>query len=99
MHHSLLGKNPQITSFVFNVKKKFNLSDEELLDLFQERNEINLPISIFNDKLGMLESTSLYMKDKLNLSFNEIAKLLQRDYKTIWTSYNKAKQKLKNEKS
>ena len=29
----------------------------------------------------------------LKLSFKEIAQLLKRDYKTIWTSYNKAKNK------
>tara|TARA_Y100000310_G_C20469450_1_gene709238 strand:- start:316 stop:609 length:294 start_codon:yes stop_codon:yes gene_type:complete len=97
MSLSLLEKNPQITSFVSNVKKKFDLSDEDILDLFQEKKKIVLPITIFNDKLGMLESASLYMKDKLNLSFKEIAELLERDYKTIWTSYSKAKQKLKKE--
>ncbi len=82
-----------------NIKKRFNLSAEEIIGLFKEEKqgeEITLPLSIFNDKLGMLEAASLYLKDHLRLSFSEIAKLLKRDYKTIWTSYNKAKKKMEN---
>ncbi len=80
------------------IKEKYILTKEEIEDLFKKREgQIVLPISIFNEKLGMLEAASLYMKDELNLSFNDIAKLLKRDYKTIWTSYKQANKKLKNE--
>jgi len=79
-----------------NIKDKFNLSAADIIELLtQDPTEISLPISIFNNKLGMLESASLYLKDEKGLSFKEIAKILKRDYKTIWTSYNKAKKKLK----
>jgi predicted DNA-binding protein (UPF0251 family) len=58
--------------------------------------EISLPIEIFkNRKLGMLESAVLYLVDDLNLSFNKIAKMLNRDNRTIWATYHKAKKKLK----
>lgn len=80
------------------IKQKYILTKEEIEDLFKKREgQIVLPISIFNEKLGMLEASSLYMKDELNLSFNDIAKLLKRNYKTIWTSYKQANKKLKNE--
>jgi len=82
-----------------SVRKKHLFVEEEIKKLLKkDKEEIVLPVSIFNEKLGMLEAASLYLKDELNLSFNDIAKLLKRDYKTIWTSYNKAKKKLKNEK-
>ena len=68
-----------------NVKEKYILTEEEIQDLFEKRE-------------GMLEAASLYLKDEMNLSFNDIAQLLKRNYKTIWTSYKKAKNKLKNEK-
>ena len=77
---------------LFNIKQRFNLSNKELIELSKEK-QVFIPISIFNKELGMLESISLYLKDKLKLSFKEIAQLLKRDYKTIWTSYNKAKNK------
>lgn len=85
-----------IDRFLSSIKKKYILTEDEVKELIaKKQGEITLPLSIFNKKLGMLQATSLYLKDKLNLSFNDIAKLLKRDYKTIWTSYNKAKKKLK----
>ncbi len=49
-----------------------------------------LPISIFTDKnFGPLESITVYLYDQSKLSFNEIAKLLDRDNRTIWAVYHK----------
>lgn len=76
-----------------NIKQKYNPSQAELAELIQEK-EISLPISIFSKKLGMLEASSLYMRDELGMKFSDIAELLKRDYKTIWTSYSKAKKKI-----
>jgi len=84
----------KIDVLLSNIQKKFNLSAQELIELFKEEEKsISLPISIFNKNMGMLEAASFYLKDEIKLSFNDIAKLLGRDYKTIWTSYNKAKKK------
>jgi hypothetical protein len=55
-----------------------------------------LPVSIFTDKnLGPLESIALYLRDKAHLSFNEIAKMLDRDNRTIWACYHKGKGKIR----
>ena len=82
-----------------SIKKRHLLIENEISSLLvKKKEEITIPISIFNEKLGMLEASSLYLKDELNLSFNDISRLLKRNYKTIWTSYNKAKKKLKNVK-
>jgi predicted DNA-binding protein (UPF0251 family) len=89
----------KIDVLLSNIQKKFNLSAKEVVELFKEKkekSEIVLPLSIFNEKLGMLEAASLYLRDNLRLSFSEIAKLLKRDYKTIWASYNKARKKVKD---
>lgn len=57
-------------------------------------NEINIPISVLSDRsLAALESVVEYMKDKLGLSYHEIAMLLKRDDRTIWTCYNRARKK------
>ncbi len=98
-----MGKNRNpgrdIDRILSDIKKKHALIEGEINELVEKtRSEVMLPISIFNEKLGMLEAASLYLKDELKLSFNEIAKLLKRNYKTIWTSYNQAKKKLKNER-
>ena len=57
-----------------------------------------IPTSIFQNKLGALENVVLYLKDELNLSYHTIANLLERNDRTIWTMYNKAKKKIKDEK-
>jgi hypothetical protein len=58
--------------------------------------DINLPINIFqNRKLGMLEAAVVYLKEELSLSNNKIANMLNRDNRTIWATYSKAKKKLK----
>ena len=94
-----LGSSSEIDRILSSVKKKHLQIEEEIKSLSAKKpQEVTLPISIFNEKLGMLESASMYLKDELKLSFNDIAKLLKRDYKTIWTSYNQARKKIKNEK-
>lgn len=52
-----------------------------------------LPVSIFTNSLGPMEAITLYLHDKLNLTFNEIAKLIDRDNRSIWACYHKAKKK------
>ena len=52
-----------------------------------------VPISIFLDKLSALESVVLYLKEEFSLNYHEIALLLKRDDRTIWTVYQRAKKK------
>ncbi len=81
------------------------LSKEELLAIIQKhlpelpelaiplREEI--PISVFNNKeLSSLETICKYLKENLTLSYHEIAVLLNRNDRTIWTTYNNARRKL-----
>ena len=58
-----------------------------------------LPLSIFSSRLGMLEASCLYLRDTAGMSFNAIAGVLHRDYKTIWTSYTKARRKARKSKN
>tara|TARA_Y100000310_G_scaffold287052_1_gene311702 strand:+ start:51 stop:548 length:498 start_codon:yes stop_codon:yes gene_type:complete len=53
-----------------------------------------LPISILkNKKLSVLETIIVYLKDNLKLSFSEISKVMKRNYRTIWTVYQRANKK------
>ena len=55
-----------------------------------------LPVSIFTDKkLGPLEAISKYLVDDSKLNFKEIAKLLNRDNRSIWACYRRVSGKLK----
>ena len=55
--------------------------------------EIFIPISIFNKKLTLLEAIVIYLKEK-GLKFSEIARLLNRDQRNIWTIYSQAVRKI-----
>lgn len=53
-----------------------------------------VPSSIFLDRnLAPLESISEYLKEEKGLSYHEIAVLVDRNDRTIWTCYNRAKKK------
>lgn len=55
-----------------------------------------IPVSaLSNRNLSILESITLYLKDSYGLKYHEIASLLKRDHSTVWTSYNRAKNKTK----
>ena len=64
-----------------------------------KESKVNIPIYIFQDRtLSVLEVMVEYLKEKLKLNYHEIAVLLNRDDRTIWTCYNRAKKKRKSKK-
>ena len=60
----------------------------------KEDRVIDIPSSIFRDrKLAPLEAITEHLKDNLGMSFHEIALVLNRNDRTIWTCYSRAKKK------
>ena len=56
----------------------------------------SIPVSILkNRKLSVLENVVSYLKDTFGLTYHSIAVLLNRDDRTIWTVYQRAKKKRK----
>ena len=57
---------------------------------------LSIPTSIFRDRtLSVLEAIVEYLREHHHLNYHQIAKLLNRDDRTIWTVYRRAKQKRK----
>ena len=53
----------------------------------------SVPLSIFKDRsLSVLETLVFYLKNR-GLSLKEISTLINRDQRTIWTVFNRAKKK------
>lgn len=73
------------------LEKDYNLKQEEVLNLFNKK--ILIPVYIFNKQLSSLEAIVKYLKEELDFTFVKIAELLNRDSRTIWTSYDKARKK------
>jgi uncharacterized protein (DUF4213/DUF364 family) len=55
---------------------------------------ISIPIDVLADRsVATLEAVVEYMHDTLQLSYHEIAALLKRNDRTVWTCYHRAKKK------
>ena len=83
-------KNKELFREISKIKQEYKLSDKDLLNLINK--QILIPISIFFNS-SPLESLVKYLKENLNLNYNEIAKLLNRDQRTIWVTYNNINKK------
>jgi len=57
---------------------------------------VRIPLDIFSKKTTCFESICIHLKDTKSLSFHNIGALLDRDERTIWTIYKRAKKKVKN---
>lgn len=57
--------------------------------------KIFIPSYIFKDRrLSIFESLIYHLKDERKLIFSEIAKLLKRDPRNVWTVYDRAREKV-----
>lgn len=88
---SLLARNERnIWHAYANAKKK------HLRKLKIAATDYFIPVSIFtNRKLSAFEALVQHLKDFYKLSYHEIAVLLARDDRTIWTVYSRASKKSK----
>ena len=56
----------------------------------------SIPVAILQDRnISVLENIAAYLKDTFGLAYHKIAVLLNRDDRTIWTVYQRAKKKRK----
>ncbi len=80
-----------------NIWYAYNSSKKKLEKFNEKRIKFAIPITIFqNSNLSVLENIVAYLKDELCLAYSQIAKILHRDDRTIWTAYNKASKKRKS---
>lgn len=84
--------------FSMDIPKEVSVEDflksktrDELILLILEKEGI--PVSVFHSELGPLGAVVRYLKEHKNMRNCDIAKLLGKDQKSIWISYNNAKKK------
>ena len=62
---------------------------------YYEKTSLAIPSYIFRNRdLSVLEAITVYLHDKKGMKYAEIARLLNRNDRTIWTSYQRAKKKM-----
>ena len=89
-----------INTFVQAILEKNDISFSKLVEMIREKREekaiVKVPCCIFKERsLGILEALTKYLKEELDLGYNEIASLLNRDNRVIWRTYSNAGKKLK----
>ena len=89
---SLTNRNEIALAVTYrNAKRK--LQDKFVVT---EISPYSIPVSILQDRnISVLENVVAYLKDTFGLSYHNIAVLLNRDDRTIWTVYQRAKKKKK----
>ena len=85
-----------IWTTVEKAKRKINFNEYmKFIESLAKSQTILIPISVINDrKLSILESACYFIKNKYNLSYHEIAEILGKNDRTIWTVVNRARKKL-----
>lgn len=92
---NLLGKNLQ-SVWRANSLAKRKMPSPIFIDNF----EITIPLStIANPKRTTLENIIFYLKEKLELRFADIARVIHRDQRTVWTVYTRVKKGNKKQKN
>lgn len=77
----------------FHNKHGMKLS--EVVNLAQDwKQYITIPITAFSSKLGGLETVAFFLHEAHQLTYAQIATLLSRDQRTIWTAHQKAQKKI-----
>lgn len=80
------------------LKDKYNIGLEELLESGKQGRaekelEIKIPVVIFNQGISPAEALAKYLKENMKMRFSEIARLINRDERTIWINYRDANKK------
>ena len=88
----LYKENKKILDEIRKLKQNYKLSNEDFVK--EIKKYIPIPISIFKNN-SPLEALVKYLKENLNLSLSEISRLLNRDQRTIWVTYDNAKKSIK----
>ena len=80
--------NKKLIDKLIKIKEELKLNNNELINEVKEN--IQIPLSIFINN-SPLESLVKYLKENIGLNLSEISRLLNRDERTIWITYNNSK--------
>lgn len=90
----LTNRNDRTIWTIYSRAKKKREGAARVYEL--KKRLVKIPVDIFTDrKVSVLETISEYLKDERQMTYHEIAVLTNRNDRTIWTCYNRAKNKRK----
>jgi len=75
----------------FSKESLAKLSKNDLINIIMMQQDMQIPASIFSSDTPPLEALVKYLVEKKSMPFRMISSRLNRNFKTIWTTYNNAK--------
>lgn len=78
------------------IAQEKGIGSDEIIRLITKEKKpkaVEIPVCIFSNRLSALETIVKYLKENLNLKYSEIAKLLNRNDRTIWATYSNSRKK------
>jgi DNA-directed RNA polymerase specialized sigma24 family protein len=89
----LVGRDDRTIWTCYNRAKKKRADQPRAESAPSE--SVDIPLEIFKNRtLAPLESIAMHLKEARGRSFHEIAVILNRDDRTIWTCYHRSQKKL-----
>ena len=84
-----------LNALIGYIAQEKGISPDEIIKLVIKKKPeaVEIPVCIFNNKLSALETVVKYLKENLEFKYSEIAKLLNRNDRTIWTTYSNSRKK------
>lgn len=85
-----------LSRILIHLEDNYNIKPKEAIELTKtgdKSSRLFIPISIFSTKLSPAEAIVKYLKEQHYFTYKEIADLLNRDQRGIWTSYDRAKKR------
>lgn len=88
----------ELTSLLKRIESDTGLTFEEVFRIIKDKTEAKelevIPVSIFdNPTLSSLEAICKYLKEEKGLRFSQIARILNRNDRTVWNACTKANKK------
>ncbi len=74
-----------------HLEEDHNLSEQQIYSMLSgKEQEPLIPLSIFSGRLSSLETICKYLIENLGMKTSEVAKLLNRNVRTVWATHKKA---------
>jgi len=82
----------EASSLIRQISQRHGIEERFVFNLIEEPS-YSIPLSFFASPLPPLEALVYFLNRKFGLSIAAIAKLLERDHTTVWTTLSKAKKR------
>ena len=100
LHGVLEDNKVSLAQIIGTLRREHSLSAAQILDVLAEKkavaevSEAYVPTAIFSGRLSCLEAIVKYLKENKTSTFHDIGKLLKRNERSLWKTYQNAKRKM-----